>query len=41
MCSGAAGQHDLLCIDTLMRDRADRERLAQEIVNYSMELNNQ
>ena len=37
----STGRHDLLCTDTLMRDRADRERLAQEIVNYSMELNNQ
>ena len=36
----SAGRHDLLCIDTLMRDRADRVRLAQEILNYSMELKN-
>ncbi len=36
-----AGRHELLCTDTWMREQADRVRLAQEIVNYSMELINQ
>lgn len=36
-----AGRHELLCTDTLMREQADRVRLAREIVNYSMELINQ
>lgn len=36
-----AGQHELLCTNTLMREQADRVRLAQEIFNYSMELINQ
>ena len=35
------GRHELLCTDTWMREQADRVRLAQEIVNYSMELINQ
>lgn len=34
-------QHELLCTNTIMKDRAERLRLAREIMNFTMELINQ